>query len=96
MDDMIFVCDSNIENHAVSGGAFAAIVGVGLLASGPVGWVIAAFGAINSVYIGNDGLSFDGTGFRKSLYSASAISGVVGAGVSGALNEYNLMDRIIS
>ncbi|MCR4948785.1 MAG: hypothetical protein K6A15_06505 [Treponema sp.] len=52
-----------------------------------------ASNAINSVYIGKDGLAFDGDGFGRSLYSADTIGGMVGAGVTAGLSEWNLGAR---
>ena len=49
--------------------------------------------AINSFYIGEEGLAFNTDGFVESLYSAETISGAIGAGVTAGLNattiEYN-------
>ena len=42
--------------------------------------------AINSFYIGEDGLAFNTDGFVESLYSAETISGAIGAGVTAGLN----------
>ncbi len=42
--------------------------------------------AVNSFYIGQDGLAFNTDGFTKSLYSADTISGALGAGITAGLN----------
>ena len=42
--------------------------------------------AVNSFYIGENGLAFNTDGFTKSLYSADTISGAIGAGITGGLN----------
>ena len=48
--------------------------------------------AINSFYIGEDGLAFNTDGFVESLYSAETISGAIGAGVTAGLGGINLRD----
>ena len=48
--------------------------------------------AINSFYIGEDGLAFNKSGFVESLYSAETISGAIGAGVTAGLGGINLRD----
>ena len=42
--------------------------------------------AVNSFYIGENGLAFNTDGFTKSLYSADTISGAIGAGITAGLN----------
>ena len=48
--------------------------------------------AVNSVYIGENGLAFNTDGFTKSLYSADTISGALGAGITGGMGALNLRD----
>ena len=48
--------------------------------------------AINSFYIGEEGLAFNTDGFVESLYSAETISGAIGAGVTAGLGGINLRD----
>ncbi len=48
--------------------------------------------AVNSFYIGENGLAFNTDGFTKSLYSADTISGALGAGITGGMGALNLRD----
>ena len=42
--------------------------------------------AVQSLYIGENGLAFNSKTFTKSLYSADTISGALGAGITAGLN----------
>ncbi len=48
--------------------------------------------AINSFYIGEDGLSFNTDNFTKSLFSKDSLAGALGAGVCGGMGAVNLQD----
>jgi hypothetical protein len=48
--------------------------------------------AVQSLYIGENGLAFNSKNFTKSLYSADTISCALGAGITGGMGALNLRD----
>lgn len=48
--------------------------------------------AINSFFIGEDGLSFNTDNFTNSLFSKDSLAGALGAGVCGGMGAVNLQD----
>ncbi len=58
MEDMIDVCDSAIQDNAVTGGTFTGMAVIGGIAGGPVGWALAAASLIITAVNAGDAVSF--------------------------------------